>query len=300
MTWIWAGLLSALFLGVYDVFKKHAVSGNAVLPVLFFSNCCAACIWLPAIVISVANPELVTGSWLEVQPLSWAEHLLMLAKSALVALSWVFSYFALKHLPLSVAGPIRATSPLWTLVGALFLFQESPSALQFVGIGITLIFFFALSLIGKREGLHFHRNRWVGFMVLATLVGACCGLYDKYLLAGTRYTPSTVQAWFSIYLVVVLAPLYFAWKKRVWPRGDFQWRWSIPLIGISLLVADFAYFGALKEEAAMISIIACIRRGNTLVSFVAGFLIFGEKHWKLKAPCLLGVLLGIWIIVLNS
>jgi hypothetical protein len=38
MTWILAGLLSALFIGVHDLFVIHAVRDNAVLPVLFPST----------------------------------------------------------------------------------------------------------------------------------------------------------------------------------------------------------------------------------------------------------------------
>ena len=35
MHWIVASLVSAFFLGCYDLFTKHAVRDNAVLPVLF-------------------------------------------------------------------------------------------------------------------------------------------------------------------------------------------------------------------------------------------------------------------------
>jgi drug/metabolite transporter (DMT)-like permease len=34
--WAFAGLLSALFLGIYDIFKKRLLNSNEVLPVLFF------------------------------------------------------------------------------------------------------------------------------------------------------------------------------------------------------------------------------------------------------------------------
>ena len=38
MTWIEASLVSALFLGVYDLCIKHAIRDNAVLPVLFLGT----------------------------------------------------------------------------------------------------------------------------------------------------------------------------------------------------------------------------------------------------------------------
>lgn len=300
MTWILLGLVSAFFLGLYDIVKKRSVKGNAVLPVLFISTVAAALLWLPFIVLSQVSPDSFTSDAFFVHSLSLKEHLQLFLKSFIVAASWVFSYFALKHLPVSIAGTIRATSPLWVLGGAVLLFQERPNVTQWIGIAITLIAFLFFSLAGKLEGITFHKNKWVFYMIMATLIGSVSALYDKYLLTGSTLSPSTVQAWFSVYLVIVLLPLIVGWWKSWWPRGQFHWRWSIPLIGIALLLADYAYFTALKDDSALIAVLSCIRRGNVLISFSISFMIFKEVNFKQKAPCLLGILIGIWIIVLGG
>lgn len=294
MTWILLSLISAVLLGIYDLAKKHAVEGNAVLPVLFFSNVASALVWG-----SLMAGESFLPDSLQVSTLSGTEHLLLLAKAALVGTSWIFAYFALKHLPVSLAGPIRATGPVWTLLGAITLFGERPSNQQWIGIAVTLVGFFALSLAGRKEGIHFHRNRWVGFIVLATLMGACSGLYDKFLLGSGRFSPATVQAWFSIYLTLFFAPLAYGWLRRWWPRATFQWRWSIPCIGLLLLGADFAYFTALSDSDALISVVSSLRRGSVVVAFAGGILLFGERNPRVKLPGVLGVLAGIWIVVMG-
>lgn len=301
MSWVYEAVASAFFLGLYDVFKKQSVQGNAVIPTLFLSVCCGAAIWAPWVLwSSVAGMERAPLLMLQVDRLDWVDHGRLLLKSAVVAVSWVFSYFALKHLPVSVAGSIRATGPFWTLLGAIVLFAERPDGLQWLGIALTLSSFVALSFAGRREGLVFHRNRWVFFMVGATLAGTASGLYDKHLMGTLGYRASTVQAWFSIYLVVVLLPVVVGWWRRWWPRGDFQWRGSIPLIGISLLVADYLYFEALRQEGAMISVVSCLRRGGVLVSFAAGYLLFKERNYRAKTPCVLGILAGVVLIVLSG
>ena len=296
MTWVYEAVASALFLGIYDVFKKRSVNGNAVIPTLFISVCAGAIIWAPWVVQSAVGtaPHVM----LQVEPLGWVDHLRLLLKSSIVTVSWVLSYFALKHLPVSLAGGIRATGPFWTLLGAVVILAERPNGMQWAGIAVTLIAFVALSFAGKREGFVFHRNRWVLFMVGATLAGTVSGLYDKYLMGTIGYRASTVQAWFSIYLVVVMLPMMIGWWRRWWPRGDFYWRWSIPMIGVTLLVADYFYFEALREEGAMISVVSCLRRGGVLVSFVAGYLLFKERNYRAKTPCVLGILLGVVLIVL--
>ena len=55
--WITLGILSSLFLGLYDVGKKHALRENAVIPVLFLSSVFALAWMIPPVVLSVLwNP----------------------------------------------------------------------------------------------------------------------------------------------------------------------------------------------------------------------------------------------------
>ena len=281
-----------------NLFKKTSVRDNAVLPVLFFGVLTGALVWLPFILWSFLAPDSLPHAFFRVDALSPRRHLWLFGNSMLVAASWLFGYFALKHLPLSVAGPIRSTGPLWTILIAVTFLGESPSTWQWVGVFIILTSFYAFSFVGKLEGLHFHRDRWVGFMVAATILGATSSLYDKFLLQKIGLPPSTVQAWFSLYLVVVLFPAYLLWKRGFWPRGHFQWRWSIPLIGLSLLVADMLYFTAVKDPDALISVISPIRRMAVLITFFGGVLFFGERtRVRAKSLCLAVLLLG--VILLN-
>jgi bacterial/archaeal transporter family protein len=298
MHWVVASVLSALFLGFYDLSKKHALRDNAVLPVLFFSTVTSAAVWLTLMGIDAAVPGALPSAF-TVEPLSWFQHLQVLAKSGIVALSWVFTYFGIKHLPLSLASPIRATGPLWTLFGAFLILGERPTWLETVGIATTLVSFLGLSIAGRGEGIHFHRDKWVGFMILGTICGACSGLYDKYLMGTAGFKAGTVQAWFSIYLVAVFLPLVIGWKLRWWPRNEFKWRWSIPLIGLVLIVADFVYFDALRDPEALVSLVSSIRRGSTLVAFFGSLWLFREQHGLRKLPAVLGVLLGIVLTIVG-
>jgi drug/metabolite transporter (DMT)-like permease len=297
MSWVALALLSALFLGLYDLGTKHAVRDNAVLPVLFFANLCSATVWLGLMTIDRAGgglPELF-----QVAPLTPFQHLQLACKSLLVGTSWICGYFALKHLPVSIASPIRATGPMWTLCGALLVLAERPSWLELVGVGITLASFVGLSLAGAKEGIHFHRNRWIWLLVAGTLLGATSGLYDKFLLHRQGFTAATVQAWFAIYLAVMFAPLALGWKLRLWPRNVFHWRWSILVVSFGLLIADFLYFHALRDSDALVSLVASIRRGSTLVAFAGGLWLFHEKNGWQKLPAVLGVVAGIALTLLG-
>lgn len=298
MHWITASLLSALFLGCYELCTKHAVRKNAVLPVLFLSTLTGALVWIALLAFGAIHPGALPVG-LVTDALSPKQHLQLALKSAIVAASWLCTYFALKHLPLSLGSPIRAMSPLFTLLGAVLLLSERPTWLQTLGVLTTLASFLGLSLVGAREGIHFHRNRWVMFLLLGTMLGAVSSLYDKYLLGKAHFSVPTVQAWFSIYLMVLFLPFAIGWQRRWWERNEFHWRSSIPFIAIFLLVADYIYFGALQHPSALVAIVMSLRRGSTLVGFAGGILIFGEPRGWQKLPAVLGIVVGILITLLG-
>jgi drug/metabolite transporter (DMT)-like permease len=156
-----------------------------------------------------------------------------------------------------------------------------------------------LSFAGRLEGVHFHRNKWVWFLIAGTLLGAVSSLYDKYLLGRAHFSVPTVQAWFSVYLVILFTPFAIGWKRRWWPRKVFHWRWSIPFIAFSLLVADYIYFCALRDPDSLVSVVMSLRRGSTLVGFAGGLLFFGEINGWQKLPAVIGILVGIVLTVLG-
>ena len=288
--WILLSLFSGLLLGCYDITKKASVRDNAVPPVLLLSVMTGAVIWL-LILVGSSDSSVVAA-----RDLGLREHGLLFAKSVMVGLSWSCAFFALKHLPISVATPIRATSPVWTILIAVAAMSERPSVQQWLGIGLVLAAFFALSRVGAKEDIHFHRDRWVGLMLVATLVGSLCAIYDKYLLQTERLSPVSVQAWFSIYLVPVMLPLAIRWWRYDREQTPFQWRWSIPMISVLLLVADYAYFTAVSDPDALISVVSPLRRTSVIVAFAFGILSLKEKNWRAKAPCIGVILLGVYLI----
>lgn len=192
MHWIVASLVSALFLGVYELCTKHAVRDNAVVPVLFFSTLTGAMVWVILMGAQAVQPGLLSAS-LVTDPLTLVQHLQLALKSTIVAASWIFTYLALKHLPLSLGSPIRATSPLFTLLGVLLILGERPTLLENLGVITTLVSFVGLSFAGRLEGVHFHRDKWVGFLVAGTLLGAVSSLYDKYLLGRLHFSVPTCR-----------------------------------------------------------------------------------------------------------
>lgn len=60
--WLLLAFLSATLLGFYDVFKKQSLKDNAVLPVLFLNTFFSSLVFLPFILLSVYEPDLLGGT----------------------------------------------------------------------------------------------------------------------------------------------------------------------------------------------------------------------------------------------
>ena len=225
-------------------------------------------------------------------------HRLILLKSLIVLSSWMLGYFGLKHLPITIVGPINATRPVMVLVGAMLIFGERLNLWQWIGVILAAVSFLMLSRSGRKEGIDFKHNRWIFCIVLAALLGAVSGLYDKFLMR--RLDPMLVQSWYNLYqlgiMSVVLPALW--WPHRA--SSPFHWHWSIPLISIFLSAADFAYFYALSLDGSMISVVSMVRRGSVIVSFAFGAMLFREKNLRSKAVDLVLVLIGMLFLYWGS
>lgn len=154
---------------------------------------------------------------------SLEDHLKVLIKAVIVLSSWISGYFALKHLPLTITGPIKASQPVLTLLGAMLLFGERLNLFQWVGVLLSIASFYLLSSSGKKEGIHFAHNKWIFFTVLSILTGAMSGLYDKHLMRSMDVM--TVQVWFNVYQCVIMSfILLFLWypnrKRARLSNGD--------------------------------------------------------------------------------
>lgn len=303
--WLILAFLSAALLGFYDVFKKIALKDNAVIPVLFLNTLVCSLIFVPFIALS-ARGVLAADSLFYVPQCGWETHKYILLKSCIVLSSWIFGYFAMKHLPITIVGPINATRPVMVLVGALIAFGEQLNLWQWIGVGLAVVSLFLLSRSGKKEGIDFKHDKWIYFLVLAAVCGAVSGLYDKYLMAsvadgGVGLNRMVVQSWYNIYQCAMMGTvLLVAWWPKRADTTPLHWRWSIVFISLFLSAADFVYFYALSLPDAMISIVSMVRRGSVIVSFVFGAMVFREKNLGGKVVDLLFVLLGMLFLYIGS
>ncbi|MCC8072195.1 MAG: DMT family transporter [Bacteroidales bacterium] len=290
--WIWLAVASSVCLGVYDIFKKISVRGNNVLIVLWLNTLFGTLFLSPVILSGLGHGYWGLGGTV-------AGHLEILGKAVIVLSSWVLGYFAIKHLPLTIQGPINATRPVLVLVGALCLFGERLNWLQWIGILLGFASLYFISRIGAKEGFTMRRSRWLWMSIGAMMLGACSALYDKWLLR--YYEPLEVQAWYSLYQWIIMSVIVMILLRRVDGRGGpFHWTWAIPCISFFLTTADIAYFYSLAQDGSMVSIVSMIRRGSVLVSFFYGVIALHERNVGAKLVDLAILLVSLILLIVGS
>ena len=296
--WMYLGLLAALFLGLHNLCKKHAVQGNEVFPVLLGTVSSGFLFVATFYILSIFYPNYALEYGYYFQDINLKIHGFIFIKSCLMASSWILAYQALKHLPLTIVTPIRSAGPFFTFIGAILIYKESPNMTQWIGFFLIIFSVILYSRIGKKEGINFKRNKWIFAIIGATFLGASSGLYDKFLIQNLSLNPQTLQFWFCLYTILILIIiLSITWFPNAEKRKAFKFRWSIIAVGILLVAADYFYFKALQDPDALIMLLSAIKRSQILISVVVGGLIFKEKNKRKKLVPLVGIMLGVFLIL---
>ena len=283
-------LASAFFLALYDLAKKASVRDNAVLPTLLCSTCFGCAAYVGSLALC-GNISAASGLTAEILVFS-------AVKCIIVGTSWVFTFCALRTLPISIATPIRASAPALVFVVAVIIYGERPSPVQLTGMAAVFAGYFAFSWAGKHEGIDFFRNRAVWCAIAGAFCSAISSLWDKYLFQVRGLSVESVQFVFQIGLVVfygvALSVSRLASGRE--NRGSFEWRWTIPLVGILLAAADWLYFTGLAFPDAPISAASLLRRFSVVITFVLGAKFFHETNLARKSIALAAILAGVVLI----
>ncbi len=320
--WTILAFISALCLGFYDVSKKVALRDNKVIDVLTLSICVSAVILSVPLLLSRCCPEVMIGTLFFVPTMNLQAHLFTLLKSAIVLSSWVFGFISLKHLPISVVSPLQATRPMWTLIGALLLFGERLNGWQWAGVVLAIGSIFVYSFRNRKEirRKQVDRRYYIS-LVLAILIGACSGLYDKYLMR--RYDHNAVQVYYTLYQAVMMIIVWWAmWGKehRAHRRaaakaGESSSIFhkplylasianrsllSIVMISVFLVISDNVYMLALSYPESMIAVVSTIRRGGAVIGFAYGLLFLKETDPWHKILCMIGICAGLLCLAVGS
>ncbi len=262
---------------------------NAVLPTLL----CSTCFGCTAFVLGL----LVSGRFPAQDQITPLLLCLGFSKSIVVATSWIFTFCALRALPISIATPIRASAPALVFLLAAIIYGEIPSLLQAIGMIVVFAGYFIFSWAGRYEGIDFFRNRAVWCAIAGAFFSALSAIWDKYIFQVCAAPVETIQFFFQVGLVFFYALILMSQRLLKLSRRPFEWRWTIPAVGILLAASDWLYFHGIAVPDTPISVASLARRFSVVLTFLLGARFFRETNLLRKGLALAAILCGIVILI---
>lgn len=284
MWWMLLVLFYGVLKGFREVVKKMALKKNGVIEVLFFYTFLAFLFVLP----QAKDAGGLYGT----------DYLWIAMKSFFVFLAWIFSFKAIKKMPISLYGVLDLSRVLFsTLLGVVVLEETlgfmKTMGLIFVSSGLLLLKYRPpLTIVNKSE--ESVKTIYVVFAFLSCILNALSGLMDKILMQDMN--SSQLQFWYMLFLVIYYGIYMIATKtklsKDIWKNG---WIW---LLSILFVVADKALFIANGMGESQVTVMTLLKQSGCVVTILAGKFIFKEKKAGYKLFCAAVIVIGIVIGVI--
>jgi drug/metabolite transporter (DMT)-like permease len=285
--WMWLVLLYGVFKGFREVLKKKALEKNSTIEVLFAYT-------LIAFFMVVPDAPNVFG-------MEAKYYFYIAIKSFVIFLAWMFSFKAIKKMPISLYGVLDLSRVLFaTLLGVIVL-QETLGTFQVIGLilvsaGLLLLKYKPRVKAGQNGSEDEKVDVKLVVMAFASCVlNAVSGLLDKLLMRDIN--SSQLQFWYMLFLVLMYLAFILVTKTPVRVKSVVknQWIW---LLSIMFVIADRALFVANGMADSRITVMTLIKQAGCIVTILAGRFIFHEKNIAHKLICAAIIIAGIVTAVL--
>jgi drug/metabolite transporter (DMT)-like permease len=191
---------------------------------------------------------------------------------------------------------VRGMGPLFTVIGAYFLFGEVFTLGQWGGILVLLAGIFGLAAYNMVH-VQIDRDTLVPALLLAVATGLFVALYTTYDAYGIRATadPFTFLAWFFVIDGVVIPPLALRRWLRMPDRPDL-----LPLMQRGLIGAFVAFFSfgsiMLATRLDKVGEAAVLRETSVLFAAGIGWLFLKETVGPRRLGLMALIALGAVIV----
>lgn len=195
---------------------------------------------------------------------------------------------------------VRGTGPLFTVIGAYLLFEETFAPVQWMGVAVLMAGIFGLAAYNLRY-LETARDTLKLALGLAVLTGVTVALYTTFDAYGIRATvnPFTFLAWFFMidsFVMPIIAIL--RWRNM----ADRPAPGPLMLRGIIGGVVAFFSFGAvmLATRLDKVGEAAVLRETSTVFAALIGWLVLKETVGPRRIALMALIALGAVIVEMGG
>ncbi len=289
--WIVYSLLSALS-NTFGVIleKKALVKERAVEFAMITSLHCA--------VLSIPLLFFVNFSALPVQPLVYAFFFSALPG----AIGFYLIARSIRHLEVSIVGPLFVLNPAMVSVFAYFFLSEKTTWAQMIGMAILLIGSYVLELNGTHDLLDpikaFAKSKYLHLMLIALMLYSIGTVYDRFLFVHYKVPVFSYFVFYNLMVGFAMALIYLIFHRRTDGIKRGMALYGRTLFWVSIFEMLQRITMLLAVNAAFVSLATAIRRMSAIFTVIIGGEIFHERHLIRKTVATTIMVLGAILIAL--
>lgn len=289
MMWMWLVLLYGVIKGIREIVKKKALQKNSTIEVLFLYTLLAFMIVLP---------DAKNAMGLEMK-----YYFFIGLKSSVIFLAWMFSFKAIKKMPISLYGVLDLSRVLFATMLGVIVLQEALGAFQVIGLVLVSAGLLLLKYRPEKKALTGQdavRERdkekvdvKIVIMAFAScLFNAVSGLLDKLLMKDIN--SSQLQFWYLLFLALLYFLFILATRTKIQFFSVLKnyWVWILSML---IVIADRVLFLANGMDGSRVTVMTLLKQAGCVVTILAGRFLFHEKNTGHKLFCAGIIIVGIVI-----
>lgn len=274
--------ISALFLALYDFFKKVSVrSKKDIYDILFFYT-------FTAFACSLIFTKNAINTDLKYIGFTFI-------KASVISLSWFLTMKAVTKLDLGIVTPFSMLGTIFTTIFAWIFFHQKIGLIQIGGSLIILLGLILISrLSSKKEGFK-NDYRYLLLLVVAAFLSSISAMIDKSVL-GNGVDKGALLFWFFFFLASIYFIVCLLRNKKISINNLKTNLWVIA-VGFSIFLADFFYYQAVAIDNVSLSMISIIRKLSSFIAVVLAGIFLKEDNLVKKIMILLLMFVGLAFII---
>ena len=287
MLWIPLVLLYGVLKGIREIVKKKALEKNSTIEVLFMYTLLSFIIVLPSAKAAMGmEPRF---------------YFYVAIKSFVIFLAWMFSFKAIKRMPISLYGVLDLSRVLFATLFGVIVLHEVLNLYQTIGLclvsaGLLLLKYRPRSMReAVTPGEQSVGAKYVIMAFVSCMFNAVSGLLDKLLMK--EINSSQLQFWYMFFLVLMYLLFIVFTRTPVRMRSVVRNKW-VWLLSVLFVIADRALFIANGMPGSRITVMTLLKQAGCIVTILAGRYLFREKNTTHKMVCAMIIVAGIVIAVL--
>jgi drug/metabolite transporter (DMT)-like permease len=289
MIWFWYALATAVGIAIVTLLEKRVLNKEHATEFVVTLSIVNLIFSIPLFVhIPYRN--------LTVIPL-----LLLFGTGVLSVCTQILNARSLRHMDVSAASPLYATTPAMTAVLAFLFLGEALSGYQILGIVILFIGTYLLEKVVRGPSVETRvppPTKYFYFIFLSIFLYGISALIDRYILTHYNLSPQALLAFAHLFLAIGLGAYFFI-RYDGWTgiRHSFK-TYGLSIIFISLLTVSYRFAELKSIQLASVGIVVAIVKSSSLFSTIIGGKLFKEKHIGIKALACAIIIAGVVLVIL--